>query len=158
VTFSLYSPYSDMLCANYLTRRSYFGNRPFGFDGKGEDLFGSYVLSLFLILPTLGISILWYYYRKAKYTWNHTTFETTRFKSTVTFGGIFRLYLVNGLLLIFTLGFASSWTRVRSLRYYLAHLTLEGQIDLAAIVQETQEASATSEEVGDWMDADMDFG
>jgi len=158
LTLSLYSPFSDMQITAYLMQRTYFGNRGFGFDGKGSELFRSYILSLILAFPTLMLSIVWYYYTKAKYTWNHMTFETARFKSTVSFGGVVWLYLVNGLLLVCTLGFAASWARVRSLRYYLANLTLEGQIDLATIVQEAQESTAMSEEVGDLLDMDLDLG
>jgi uncharacterized membrane protein YjgN (DUF898 family) len=158
VTFGLYAPYSDMYCADYLIHRTYFGNRPFGFDGKGKDLIGSYLLALVLALPTLLISLIWYVYRKRTYTWNHTTFETARFRSTITFGGLMGLYGVNALLLICTLGFAAPWARVRSLRYHLSNLSLEGPTDLASVVQEAQEATATSDEVGGWLDADMDFG
>jgi uncharacterized membrane protein YjgN (DUF898 family) len=158
LTLGFYMPYFDMRRQTFLIENSYYGNAKFGFDGKGKDLLGSYVLALFLALPTLLLSLVWYSYKKTRYTWNHTSFGAARFQSTITFGGIIGLYLVNGLILIFTLGFGAPWAKVRTLCYYLEHLTLAGQLDLSAIIQEAQESSAFGEEVGDFLDMDFDLG
>ena len=158
LTLGFYMPYFDMRRQAFLVENSYYGNEKFGFDGKGKDLLGSYVLALFLALPTLLLSLVWYSCKKTRYTWNHSSFGAARFQSTITFGGIIGLYLVNGLILIFTLGFGAPWVKVRTLCYYLDHLTLTGQLDLSAIVQEAQESSAFGEEVGDFLDMDFDLG
>ena len=159
LTLGFYSPYFDMRRQTFLIEKAYYGNEKFGFDGKGKDLIGSYILAVILMIPTLFISLLWYYsYKKTNYTWNHTSFGAAHFQSTITFGGLVGLYLVNGLILIFTLGFGAPWAKVRTLRYYLTHLTLEGPLDLSAIVQDAQEASAFGEEVGDFLALDFDMG
>jgi uncharacterized membrane protein YjgN (DUF898 family) len=158
LTLGFYMPYYVMHRQTFLIEKSYYGNEKFGFDGKGKDLIGSFILSVILMIPTLFISLLWYSYKITNYTWNHTSFGAARFQSTITFGGIIGLFLVNALILIFTLGFGAPWAKVRTLRYYLEHLTLEGKLDLSAIVQDAQEASAFGEEVGDFLGLDFDMG
>lgn len=158
LTLGFYMPYFDMRRQAFLVDRGYYGNEKFSFDGKGKDLLGSFVLAVLLVVPTFLISLLWYAYKKTKYTWNHISFGAARFQSTITFGGLIGLYLVNGLILIFTLGFGAPWTKVRSLRYYFTHLTLEGQLDLSKIVQDAQEVTAFGEEVGDFLAMDFDLG
>ena len=158
LTLGFYMPYYVMRRQTFLMEKGYYGNEKFGFDGKGKDLIGSYILAVILMIPTLFISLLWYSYKITNYTWNHTSFGTARFKSTITFGGIIGLFLVNILILICTLGFGAPWAKVRTLRYYLEHLTLEGKLDLSAIVQDAQEASAFGEEVGDFLGLDFDMG
>lgn len=158
LTLGFYMPYFDMRRQIFLIEKGYYGNEKFGFDGKGKDLLGSFVLAVILALPTLFISLFWYSYKKTRYTWNHTSFGAARFQSTISFGGLIGLYLVNGLILIFTLGFGAPWAKVRTLCYYLTHLTLEDQIDLSTIVQEAQDSSAFGEEVGDFLAMDFDLG
>ena len=130
----------------------------FNFDGKGDDLMGSFVLAVILLIPTLFISMIWYTYKRTKYIWDHTTFGNARFHSGITFGGYFWLHFVNLLLLICTIGFGMPWAKVRTMRYYLENLTLEGHVDLNAVVQDAQEASAFGEEIGDFLDMDFDMG
>ena len=158
LTLGFYMPYFDMRRQAFLIENSYYGNEKFGFDGKGKDLLGSFVLAVILALPTLFISFFWYSYKKTIYTWSHTSFGAARFQSAITFGGIIGLYLVNGLILIFTLGFGAPWAKVRTLCYYLENLTLKRQFDLSTIVQEAQESSAFGEEVGDFLAMDFDLG
>ncbi len=158
ITLGLYTPYYNMRSAAFLWKNSRFGNRSFGFDGEGKDLFWNFFLSRVLAIPTLGLALVWYYVIKTRYMWNHTTFEAARFKSTITFGGILKLYIVNGLLTIVTLGFAFPWVVCRTNRYYLEHLTLEGGLDLSETVQDAQNTSAFGEEMGDFLDLDLDIG
>jgi uncharacterized membrane protein YjgN (DUF898 family) len=158
LTLGFYMPYFEMRRQTFLIEKGYYGNEKFGFDGKGKDLLSSFVLAVILAFPTLLLSLVWYSYKKTKYTWNHTSFGAAQFRSTITFGGIIGLYLVNGLILIFTLGFGAPWVKVRTLCYYLDHLTLQGQLDLSTIVQEAQDSSAFGEEVGDFLAMDFDLG
>jgi uncharacterized membrane protein YjgN (DUF898 family) len=158
LTLGFYMPYFDMRRQTFLIEKSYYGNGKFDFDGQGKDLFGSYFLAVLLAIPTLFISMLWYNYKKTLYTWNHTTFGKARFQCSITFGGVFGLYLVNALILIFTLGFGYPWVKVRNMRYYLENLMLQGQVDLSAIAQDAQEATAFGEEVGDFLSMDFEMG
>jgi len=158
LTLGFYAPYFDMRRQTFLVEKACYGNEKFGFDGQGKDLFGSYVLALILMIPTLFISMLWYKYKRTLYVWNHTTFGNAHFQSNITFGGVFGLYFINALILIFTLGFGWPWVKVRNARYYLENLILEGELDLSAIVQDAQEATAFGEEVGDFLDMDFEMG
>lgn len=49
------------------------------------------------------------------------------------------------------------WIVVRNVRFALAYLTLEGSLDLAAIHQEAQAASATGEGLAGLLDAGLDL-
>ncbi|SEM16134.1 Uncharacterized membrane protein YjgN, DUF898 family [Syntrophus gentianae] len=158
LTLGFYRPYFEIRCQDFLIEKGYFGNKKFSFYGEGKDLLGSYVIAVLLAVPTLLLSFVWYGYKKKKYIWNHISFESALFQSTITFGGIVGLYLVNGLILICTLGFGAPWAKVRTLRYYLEHLTLEGRVNLMDIVQEARESSAFGEEVGDFFALEFDLG
>lgn len=158
VTLGLYYPYFAMKKTGYLTERSFFGNRHFAFDGTGSDLFGSFIISVLLALPTMFLSLLWFKYRKDKYTFDHTFFETVRLRSSITFGGVLWLYCTNLLILIFTLGFGAPFVKIRNLHYYIGNLSIEGGLDMTAIVQEAADVSAMGEEVGDLLGMDFDLG
>lgn len=142
----------------FLVGNSYFGNQKFNYDGQGRDLIWSFVLHFLLTIPTLGLNWFWYWARVQRYYWNHTRFAEARFSSTVNGGGLFGLMLLNLLLLVITLGLAWSWVQVRNARYYVGHLTLDGPIDLAAIMQDAQTASATGEALSGFFDLDFDLG
>ena len=60
--------------------------------------------------------------------------------------------------ILLTLGIGWPWATVRAARFWCRHLTLEGAVDLAAIQQETQPASATGEGLLGLLEADLDMG
>src|SRR5436309_231235 len=128
------------------------------FVGRGLDLFGPYLLALMLLLPTLGFYWFWFQAKKARYYWEHTAFETARFRSTVTGRLLMNLTLSNVLLLLVTLGFAWPWVLVRSMRFAFAYVTIDGPLDLDGIVQEPQAASATGDALSNFFGADVDLG
>lgn len=164
----------------FLVTRSYFGTRRFGFDGRAGDLVGrwalfllvaglTYVLAAALLPFTYGLSFVpgalliarfWFGYTafKQRYLMGHTTFDTARFRSTVTANGLLGLNVVNGLLVVFTLGLGIPWAQVRSMRYSIEHLLVEGPLDLAAVEQDAHSANATGEALADILDADVDIG
>ena len=184
LTLSLYSPFYLTRRQQFMVSNAYFGNERFGFDGRGWDLFRSYVLSflptvatlafgwaakstghalignvfLLLTLPTLGICWIWYLARKRRFFWDHTYFGAARFRSTITGGALFGLYLVNALLLVLTLGLAWPWVRVRNIRFAFRYLALEGPLDLERIQQQAQIASATGEGLAGFLDTGFDLG
>lgn len=157
ITLGLYKPYFDMRISAYFMEKSFFGTKGFDFDGKGSDLIKYHIITLLLALPTLLISRIWYGFYTTKYTWNHITFDAARFQSTITFGGYVWLYLTNILLLLCTIGLGAPWVKVRTLRYIMDHLTLDGVVDLASIVQDAQLSTATGEEIGGFLEMDLDL-
>jgi uncharacterized membrane protein YjgN (DUF898 family) len=134
-----------------------FGRRPFHFDGQGRDLFRPYLIALLLLIPTLGFCLFWFHAKKARYFWEHTFFETARFRSTMTGGQLCIQTLGNWALLIVTLGLAWPWVLVRRARFEFTYLTLEGPLDLAGIVQEPQLPTATGDALSSLLGADFGF-
>ena len=95
LTLGIYAPFYEMKREKFLLANSFAGNRHFDFDGDGGELMGHYLLSIFLALPTLGFSLLWYHVYKQRYIWNHTTFGKARFECLITFGGMLKVDLIN---------------------------------------------------------------
>jgi hypothetical protein len=58
-----------------MTSHSWFGDRRFRFDGEGRELFRPFVVTLLLIIPTLGLSLFWYAARKRRFLWDHTSLD-----------------------------------------------------------------------------------
>ncbi len=161
VTLGLYTPYFDNKVREYLIDHSYFGTRKFNYDGQGSELFGPYLKASLLLFPTLGLYWFWFTPWKQRYYWSHTSFEGLRFSSDVTGGGLLGLSLGNFALLVFTLGLAWPWVLVRKAQYTMDHLAVQGSVDLSAIEQEAQAASATGEGMAEFLDTgllDADVG
>jgi len=158
VTLGLYYPFFLVSRYGFLTAHSSFGTLKAGFDGKGRELFGSFLLALVLTPFTLGLIWVWFAAKKHRYLWQHTTLGKARFGCDVTFSRLLGLHLVNGLLVIFTVGLAWPWVLVRNARFALQYLSLEGSLDLAAVQQNVQSASATGEALSGFLDAGFDLG
>lgn len=158
LSLGLYYPVFATRNHAFLVQHSHFGNARFDFDGRGTDLLADFLYALLLTLPTLGLVWFWYVARQRRFFWNHTTLLTARFRATVTGWRLFRLKLGNLLLILLTLGLGWPWATVRIARFWCRHLTLEGAVDLAAIQQETQAASATGEGLLGLLEADLDIG
>lgn len=158
LTLGFYGPIFEVRRYAFMASQSFLGDRTFGFDGRGRELFGPYVLTAFLTLPTLGLSWIWWIAKKRRYLWNHTSFGSARFRSTVTGGRLFLLYLGNLLLFVLTLGLGWSWILVRNVRFEFANLMLEGETNLDSIRQDAQAATATGEGLNSLLDLDAGFG
>ena len=114
-----------------------------------------------LLFPTLGLYWFWFTAWRQRYYWSHTSYEGLCFRSDVTGGGLLGLSLGNLALLVLTLGLAWPWVLVRKARYTLDHLSVQGSVDLSAIKQEAQTASATGEGMAEFLDTgllDADVG
>jgi uncharacterized membrane protein YjgN (DUF898 family) len=157
LTLSLYYPVFRARRQGFLIANSYFGQRRFGFDGRGNELVRPYVVALLLTLPTLGLCWFWYLARQQRYIWEHTRFETARFQSVVTGATLLELTLGNVALLLVTLGLGWPWVAARNARFALANLRIDGAIDFDSIVQEPAPAPATADVLSALIGADVDF-
>ncbi len=125
-----------------------FGAQTFtGVEAMGFVFFIPIAVLYGLILLSIAV-------RRRRFYWDHTTFAGAKFKTSVTMTNLFGLYLSNGLLLLCTLGLAFPWVTVRSRRYDCEHLTLTGALDLDAIEQDAQTATAVGEELSGFLDVD----
>ncbi len=161
LTIGLYAPFFWNNIRKYLVEHSYFGNVHFNYDGQGGDLLGRFIRAFLLSIVTLGIYWFWFVAERQRYYWAHTSVEGARFRSTMAGGPLFRVMISNLLLFVVTLGIATPWIILRTLRFAFDNLYLEGELDTAAIVQEAQAATATGEEIAEFLDLeffDFDLG
>lgn len=152
LTLGLYGPFFLTKVRRFLTEHAYIGTRRFGFDGAGRELFPRYLLAVLLSVLTLGIYGFWWLAERERYYWSHTTFGEARFRSALTGGALLGLSVTNLLLLLVTLGFGGAWVTVRTRQFICDNVALEGPLDLAAIRQDAQAASATAEGLADVLD------
>jgi uncharacterized membrane protein YjgN (DUF898 family) len=138
-----------------MTRHMWFGSQRFGFDGRGRDLFGSFLGMLLLLPVTLGLSWFWFAARKARFFAAHTTFGAARFRSTVRALPLAWLSISSFVALVLTLGLAWPWLSVRWLRFTYANLVLDGPLALETITQQAQTVTATGEGLAGFLDADL---
>ncbi len=158
LSLGFYYPFWQNRRQSFMIADSYFGNHQFAFDGRGRDLFGSFILHMALTIPTFFLCWLWYWAKVQRYYAEHTSFQAARFRSTVTGGGVLALWLGNAALFVLTLGLGWSWITVRNMRYYASHLAMVGALDVAAVMQEVQTATATGEGLSGFLDLDFDLG
>jgi uncharacterized membrane protein YjgN (DUF898 family) len=152
LTLGLYSPIFQTKVRKFVTEHAYFGTARFGFDGEGRELFPVFLKALLLAIVTLGIYGFWYLAERERYYWSHTTLGAARFRSSITGGALLGLAVTNLLLVIFTLGIGAAWVMVRTRRFVCDNLALEGPVELAAIRQDAQAATATAEGLSDVLD------
>jgi uncharacterized membrane protein YjgN (DUF898 family) len=179
LSLGIYYPFFAAHHREFMTSNTYYGDQPFGFDGYGQELFGSflrtYLTSLgipvlygflfgvsvtgsVLTLLTLGLFWLRFFAEKQRYFWDHTTFGEARFRSSITEWDYLMLKVVNALLLGVSLTFAWAWVKVRTTRFMYRHLHLDGPLDLSHIKPEEFSVSATSEGVASFLEMDFDLG
>lgn len=145
LTASLYSPVLQNRTREFLCRNSFYGSARFGYDGESRPLVVKWLVALLLALPTLGLSILWYYAERFRHFWSHTTFLNARFRPAVTTGSLVWLSVSNLLLMVFTLFVATPWAHARSWRTLVDGMRIEGPLDLDSVRQEALSASSTGE-------------
>ncbi|MBI3975943.1 MAG: DUF898 domain-containing protein [Armatimonadetes bacterium] len=118
-------------------------------------------LVLPIVVGLLGLSVFWLWFLgvRHRYYWGRTFVSTARFRSTVTTRRLAGLLAGDALRLIPTLGLAWPWVVVRHIRFTFANLVLEGPLDIEAIHQEAQAASAAGESLADFLGLlDIDLG
>ncbi|MGH7964711.1 MAG: DUF898 family protein [Candidatus Binatia bacterium] len=116
------------------------------------------VLAFLPVLPILGVIWFWFFTKKRVYYWNHTSFATARFHSTLPVGRYLLFELKNLFLLVATLGLSWPWVVVRHAHFAFAYLTLDGPLDLADVQQEVQALPDTGAGFLSFLEMDFDLG
>ena len=155
LTLGLYYPIYSTHRQKFMVSNAWFGSQKFDFDGRGRELVWPFARMILLFLPTLGLSWFWFSARRQRYFTDHTRFGPARFHSTIAGGALAWMQISNFVALVLTLGLAWPWTTVRSMRFTNRNLSLVGALDLAAIRQDAQAASATGEALSGLLDADF---
>jgi uncharacterized membrane protein YjgN (DUF898 family) len=127
--------------------------------GAGQEAFIRAIIQALPALVLAGVivvvAIFWYLAYTQRYYWSHTSFQTARFRSTVTPAKLLWLSVSNLLLIAVTLGLALPWVVVRNVRFSMTNIALIGSLDLASIVQDAQKVGATAESLADMLNIDF---
>ena len=155
LTLGLYYPIYSTHRQKFMVSNAWFGSQKFDFDGRGRELVWPFARMILLFLPTLGLSWFWFSARRQRYFTDHSRFGPARYHSTIAGGALAWMQISNFVALVLTLGLAWPWTTVRSMRFTNRNLSLVGALDLTAIRQDAQAASATGEALSGLLDADF---
>lgn len=90
VTLGFARPWMAVKEQKYLMERTLFGDRRFAFDGRGRDLFASWLL----VYATFGLGLYWYMVRQFRYMTDHTSLGEAHFGSAIRFWPIFARVLL----------------------------------------------------------------
>lgn len=160
ITFGIYSAWMEINLRKYLVGNVRGGDAKFKYSGDGANLFLIYLVGYIATIFTLGIYSFWWQKNIYNYYIDNITIHKDdnkiKLKSTVTGGGLLKLFLVNLLITVFTLGLGYAWVEIRTKKYYTENITLAGDIDLDTL-QQTEDiyTDATGEDATDFFDIDM---
>jgi uncharacterized membrane protein YjgN (DUF898 family) len=103
LSLGLYLPFLRNNMRAFLVRSTSYGDQPFEYDGKADDLFGSFLATFLLWFPTLGL--IWYRFRACEFCFqmSRTSFRGSRFAAEMRGRDLLWLTLTNGLLVLATL-------------------------------------------------------
>jgi uncharacterized membrane protein YjgN (DUF898 family) len=101
--------------------------------------------------------IIWSFYqaREMRLFWSYTTIHNARFRLNATAGSLIRLWVGNLALLVFTLGIGIPFIAQRNARYICDRLTIDGTVDLEAIMQSQAPIDRRGEGLAEAFDIDV---
>lgn len=108
-----------------------------------EEFFRVQILSIILyLIPIIAyqLAICWYKAALVRNIARSLDYEGVKFRTEVTGGQVFRLRVPNFLLMAFTLGFAYPYVVLRVARFIERHVEFHGDLQTAAIEQNTIDA------------------
>ena len=80
----------------YRLSNTWFGDRPFTFEGRASELFGTWVLTWLLLIPTLGLIYLWYRAKEFRYFASCTRCGLLSFRSQLSTWKLYKIHLIYG--------------------------------------------------------------
>lgn len=145
LTLGLAHPYARMLLLRHFYSGLHFGSEPLRFDGRARDLMPAWLLAWVLLIPTLGLSILWYQAAESRYVARRMRLQDMEFNLALTGGALLWLMFSNLLLLVLTLGLALPCVMVRNVRFLMERLSTRGEVDFSAVYQSQGQAGTAGE-------------
>lgn len=145
LTLGLALPVFQNKLARLFYDNTWYGNVKLNYDGEDSGLWRTWIVCWLLLIPTFGMSFLWWSAAFERHQRAHTLLQGVRFESTVTGGGLLGLAVTNLLLVVFTLGIGLPWAQVRAARYLLGNLSLRAGVRLDEVHQQAQAADTTGE-------------
>jgi uncharacterized membrane protein YjgN (DUF898 family) len=74
---------------------TWFGSESLGFTGRAGELFGTWFVAWLLLIPTLGLSYVWYRVREFRYFASQSSLGPLSFSSDLHSGRIYLIYLID---------------------------------------------------------------
>ncbi len=84
----------------YRARNTWIGDRHFEFGARASDMLGPWLIAWLLLIPTLGMSYIWYRVREFRYFAAYTRYGALRFDSVLGTGRVIWIYLRYYLVLV----------------------------------------------------------
>jgi len=104
------------------------------------------------IVVGIGLAMLFYRVREMQHFANCTRFEGLSFGFDATAWSLLRLAFGNLLITLLTLGFGVPFAQMRVFRYFCDRLTIDGSVDIDAIIQSSAEKPSFGEGLADAFD------
>ncbi|MCH8181835.1 MAG: DUF898 domain-containing protein [Proteobacteria bacterium] len=136
ITLGWFTPAKNVRLWDFRLANTWFGNARFKYARGGEGLYRTFAICWFLLIPTLGISFLWYKARELRTLTAKTSYEKTQFELDVTAGRLAWLVIPNALITIFTVGLGAPFAQWRTARFLAIYLRARGTPDFSAIEQD----------------------
>jgi uncharacterized membrane protein YjgN (DUF898 family) len=95
LTLGLAYPVFRTRLMKYQMENTWFGSERFGFTGRAGELFGSWFIAWLLMIPTLGLTYVWYRVREFRYFASKSRLGPLSFASDLHSGRIYLIFLTN---------------------------------------------------------------
>lgn len=151
-TLGLTAPVAAQTLYGYRMNRRYFGSGRFRFKAPVEAIYPTYFVCWILAVPTLFISLFWYYARYFSHIARHTAFEGLGFTFDIKPGQLFWFWFVNLLIMVFTLTLGSPFVAMRKIRFLAENLQVSGTLDFETIRQTDQAGPSIGEGLAEAFD------
>ncbi len=118
-----------------------------------------YMVMILYLAAIMVVALGFLYYAACKTRWfyDHLSLPGARFTCGLPLSTFISLYVTNALLLLFTLGLGYAWVVTRTIRCLAAAAVYQGQVDEAAIEQNTQAVPKRGDGLLDALDLDVAF-
>ena len=101
ITLSLAYPFYRTVMQRYRTTNTWFGDQHLEFDGRAGPMFGKWLLTLLLYVPTLGLIYFWYRTAEFRYYASETRYAGLSLSSNLETGRVIGVILLSGIVSIF---------------------------------------------------------
>lgn len=156
-TLGLMSPSVDLGRFAYKFNAINYGTATFKSESDPARLRGVNIATLLLLLPTLGLSRLWYHAALQRECMRGLTLGHLRFRSTLHGGDFLLFFLGNIAILIFTLGLGYPLILARQTQLYSRFIAVGGDLSTLSTAQIEQGGAGDAEALQSFFDLDIGF-
>lgn len=158
LTLGLIAPVRWIKLRSILVNNTRIGNQQLIYTGDVREIYGKYILNIFLMIITFGIYGFWHKAWQIRYDYANTHLGEVRIKSILQGSDLLLVTLAAIFLVLFTFGLAIPWALRLWVETQTDTLAVIGDIPLHEIAQVQGDASsALGEEVAEFLDVDFGF-